>query len=333
MHTMAEPGSILVVGGYGVFGRLLVRELLAHTRARVVVAGRRLEKARAAAAAAGAHGALGLDLGTPGALEHAARGFAIVACAAGPFAILPHEAPREAVAAGAHWIDIADDPDWVLDLLADPALAASERAVMPGQSTVPALSGTLLRWCSERLDRPTRARITLYIGNRNAKGAGAIAAAIAARFRDPENVSTPTGDRLAWRFHSPDAALHRPLNVEARVALEWPVSGRLVAAAGRLPGGIGRTAARGLAVAAAPLRLLGTADGSIQAEVWDADGRRVAAALTGGQSLAVLPATLAAEALLGGSPLRGAVSPHTWMAPVETLSRAVARGARFSRSV
>ena len=67
---------------------------------------------------------------------------------------------------------------WIGDL-ADAAARDAALAVMPGLSTVPAISGALARWGRERLPGAQRARVTLFIGNRNAKGAGAIASAMA----------------------------------------------------------------------------------------------------------------------------------------------------------
>src|SRR5439155_874663 len=80
-----------------------------------------------------------------------------------------------AVRAGAHWLDIADDAAWISGLLADTRLAGASVAVGPGLSTVPALSGALVGWCRTRTPGAMHAQVTLFIGNRNAKGGGALA--------------------------------------------------------------------------------------------------------------------------------------------------------------
>jgi hypothetical protein len=341
---MAERPRILIAGGYGVFGRLLARELLATTSARVVVAGRDYGRAAAACRALG-YGdraePVALDLSDSGALARAATGCVAVACTAGPFQTLPRCLPAASVRAGAHWLDIGDDPAWVLPLLADGALdataAAAGLAVMPGLSSVPALSGALVRWCREREPAARRARVTLFIGNRNAKGAAAIASALGADLADPRPVDLPVGRRAAYRFDSPDAALLRVelgLAVEFRVAFEWGVATWLMAALGRLgrewgPGGRMRLA-RWLAAMSGPVSRFGSDVGYLKAEVWDGGGGASAALLGAGQRLAVLPCALAVESLLSGElKRRGLVHPACWLGPDEWVKRLRARGIQF----
>jgi hypothetical protein len=343
-----ERPAVLIAGGYGVFGRLLARELLATTPARVILAGRDEARAARACRALGPRQRLvdratplALDLADLSAVTHAAAGCFAVACAAGPFQGLPRTLPASVVGAGAHWLDIADDPDWVLPLLQDTALDAAATAaglcVMPGLSSVPALSGALARWCHTRLPAATRGRITLYIGNRNRKGTGAIASALGAGFDAPRPVALPVGRRLAYRFASPDAALLRAelgIAVEFRVAFEWGLASWLLAALGPR----GRTLsvrtrtrlAHVLATVAAPLSRFGSPLGCVQAELWAGD-RHVRAAFVGsGQRLAVLPCALALARLLAGEPLPpGVVSPTTWLPPDQWITQLGARGLRF----
>src|SRR5439155_17825842 len=95
------------------------------------------------------------------------------------------------------------------------------RAVLPGLSTVPTLSGVLARALAAELPGAQRARITLFIGNRNAKGAGAIGSSLQAGFLDLQEIEMPFGPVAAARYASPDAALLREdfgIEAEFRVA-------------------------------------------------------------------------------------------------------------------
>jgi short subunit dehydrogenase-like uncharacterized protein len=343
---MAEPPRILIAGGYGVFGRLLARELLATTVAHLVLAGRDGARAAHACRDLGAPGRaepLALDLADRAAVARAAARFRAVACAAGPFQGLPRDLPAIVVQAGADWLDIADYAGWVLPLLDDRALhaaaTAAGRRVMPGLSSVPALSGALARWCLARRPDLARGHVTLYIGNRNHKGSAAIASALAAGVADPRPVDLPVGRHLAYRFDSPDAALLRGelgLIVDFRVAFEWDLSSRLLAALGprarRLSEPARQRLAAGLAALAAPLSRFGSPLGCVQVDLWDAAGRAHArAAYVGvGQRLAILPCALAIQALLAAEPLpSGVVSPATWLPPDEWIARLARRGLRF----
>lgn len=345
---MAAAPRVLIAGGAGVFGRLLARELLTHSASTLLIAGRDLDRAADACRSLGAGARatpLRLDLREPKALGLAARGCFAVACAAGPFATLPRALPADAVAVGAHWLDIADDPDWVLPLLADRALdhaaAAAGVAVLTGLSTVPALSGLLVRDALAMLPDARRARITLFIGNRNAKGTAAIARVLRGGLRDLRPVSFPFGRYRAYRFRSPDAALLRAelgIEAETRVAFEWQAAGRALALGERLTRGLNPDQllriVGALALLAAPFGRFGTDRGCLQAELWDAGGAGARAALISrGQRLAALPCALALEALLADEISGGGVlHPATWLLPEQLMPRLQDRGVRCLRS-
>ncbi|MFQ5875172.1 MAG: hypothetical protein ACE5JL_15430 [Dehalococcoidia bacterium] len=176
---MARQTRILIPGGYGVFGCVLAREILDSMSAQVVIAGRDFRRAAKACHTLGDRAEpLVLDLSNLKAVGQAAAGCFAVVCTAGPFQNLPMELPAVVARAGAHWLDISDVSCWVVPLLADKGLhetgLQSGTVIMPGMSTIPALSGILVRWGSNRVAECRRARVTLFIGNRNAKGAGAI---------------------------------------------------------------------------------------------------------------------------------------------------------------
>ncbi|MGH9317809.1 MAG: hypothetical protein ACRD1P_11980 [Thermoanaerobaculia bacterium] len=337
---MAEPPRVLIAGGYGVFGSLLARELLAATSLRILIAGRNRSAAALVCQRLGAPGrceALALDLNDRESLRKAASGCFAVVCAAGPFQRFDHRLPLIAVETGAHWLDISDDEGWILPILdsesLDAAARVAGRTILPGLSTTPALSGALVRWCRNRAPQANRARVVLWIGNHNRKGAAAIASALRSGFRDPVSVHLPTGPCRAYRFRSPDEALLRrevAMEAEFRVAFEWELTSWLIA---RLQStGSSEKLSSWLARLSMPFSRFGSDGGCLQTDVFDREGRALvtAAFSAKGQRLAVLPAVLALQALLSGELRKhGSVSPASWLAPEEWVARLAARGLQF----
>lgn len=233
---------VVVLGARGVFGSLLVRELSQYE---VIPQGRG---------------------------EFDPRGAFAVACAAGPFQKLDRAMVRACVDAGAHWLDIADDGGWFFDVLDDASLDALARArnvvVVPGLSSLPAVSGALVR----RLGAPRRVQITLGIGNRNRKGAAAIASA-----------AMSNGDVL----RTPDRELLRRelgIDAEARVQFESSLALPMLRILGRFP--------KLAAALAKPFRF-GTSGGFVEAR----SGDRVARVSSTDQRLAILPLLFALDRL------------------------------------
>jgi hypothetical protein len=329
---MAERPRVLIAGGSGVFGRLLASELLRTTSADLILAGRRLPAVLAASKELGAPdrtSAMALDLGDTDSLTRAAGGCAVVACAAGPFQDLSPELPAATVRAGAHWLDIGDHAGWVLPLLEDRALDAAARsagvAVIPGLSTVPALSGVLARWGRDRLPGADRARVILFIGNRNAKGSGAIASAMSSGFARPTRVRLPFGRRFAYLGRSPDTELlRRDLDLEAefRVVLEWGPAGLFVSGSGLIWSHLGARAraraARFLSSVSKPFGRFGSNGGCVQVDLTHGERKTSVAAMSGDQRLAILPCAIALQRLLDKRlQERGVMHPVDWL-PVPT---------------
>ena len=164
-----------------------------------------------------------LDLRDVAAVARAARGAYAFACAAGPFQQLDRAIVQAVVEEGVHWLDIADDARWFFDLVDDASLDALARergvVVMPGLSSLPAISCAMVH-----VQRAQRAKITLFIGNDNAKGAAAIASGSALNSPDRELLRREGIDATARsRFELPGAALAmralRVLPVSWRVRL------------------------------------------------------------------------------------------------------------------
>jgi hypothetical protein len=260
---VAAKKRVIVAGARGVFGSLLVHEL---RDAYEVIATTRDT----------------LDLSDVEAVGRASRGAFAFVCAAGPFQQLDRRIVRAVVENGAHWLDIADDERWFFDLVDDASLDvfARERGVvvMPGLSTLPAVSCALVR----TIGMPKRVQITLYIGNDNAKGAAAIASGSA--------------------LHSPDRELLRRAGVEANVRTRFEMPGvrAVMWILAKLPIGVRTRVAKRIARVAKLCRF-GTRGGYVEVR----SENRVERVKRADRKLAILPVVFA----LGHLPPPGVHAP------------------------
>ena len=162
--------SVLVVGGAGAFGSRLVDGLIRTSGFEVVIAGRDLARAEACATALGSRArAMRLDTRavTPEALR-ASGAFAAVD-AAGPFQGAQYRFARAAIAAGMHYVDLADARDFVAGFGAlDPEARAAGLVALTGASSTPALSHAVLDRLTRGWRRIDTVEIAISPGNRNA---------------------------------------------------------------------------------------------------------------------------------------------------------------------
>jgi Saccharopine dehydrogenase NADP binding domain len=139
--------SVVVLGGYGNFGRRVVAALADDREYRVLIAGRDLKKARAVADEIG--------LGTePIAIDcrssELATGISrlkadVVVHTAGPFQGQDYAVPRACIDAHAHYIDLADGRAYVCGIHAlDDAATCNGVLAVSGASTLPALSSAVV---------------------------------------------------------------------------------------------------------------------------------------------------------------------------------------------
>jgi hypothetical protein len=161
---------VLVVGGAGAFGSRLVNGLIRNTDFDVIVAGRSLHRAEAQAAVFGTARARGvaLDTSTAGPEDLRATGAFVVVDAAGPFQGADYRLARAAIAAGLHYVDLADARDFVagFGILDDEARAAGV-AALSGASSTPALSHAVLDRITAGWRRIDTVEIAISPGNRN----------------------------------------------------------------------------------------------------------------------------------------------------------------------
>lgn len=211
---------ILVLGGYGGFGGRICRRL-AREGFEVVVAGRSLAKARSFC-----ENEAGL---VPVQLDRAriAEGLAqwqpaVVVDASGPFQAMDLVVPRAAIAAGVHYCDIADSTSFVTAIAKlDPDARAAGVTVLSGASSVPALSGAVVRALAAGVDTISQVEIAISASNRATAG-GSVAAAIIGQVGQPFRL---------WRgrrwltAHDWQELRRQDFTIEGR----RPIRGRLVA--------------------------------------------------------------------------------------------------------
>jgi hypothetical protein len=161
--------AVLVVGGAGAFGGRLVAGLIATTDFDVVIAGRDLQRSAAHAAAYGARARpVRLDAAAVTAEALRANGVFVIVDAAGPFQGAQYRLPRAAIAAGLHYVDLADARDFVAGFGAlDEAARAAGVVALTGASSTPALSHAVLDRLTAGWRRIDSVEIAISPGNRN----------------------------------------------------------------------------------------------------------------------------------------------------------------------
>lgn len=162
--------KILLLGGYGGFGARIARRL-ASAGHEVLVAGRSREKAERFCA--GQAGLVPLALDRDNGLAAALAGhrpFAVID-AAGPFQGAGYDVAQACIAAGCHYLDIADGRDFVAGIGAhDEAARAAGVAVIAGASSVPALSGAAVRELAAGMERVSAVEMAISASNRATAG-------------------------------------------------------------------------------------------------------------------------------------------------------------------
>lgn len=167
---------VVVIGGYGLFGRRLVERLARHPELHVLVAGR--SQARAGELvqqlddAKASLGAVALDGRAPG-LASRLRTLApqVLIDASGPFQGAGYTVPLACIAAGVHYVDLADSREYVAGIGGlDAAARQAGVCVTSGASTVPALSGAVVDHLARGLARITSIDIGISPGNRTDRG-------------------------------------------------------------------------------------------------------------------------------------------------------------------
>ncbi len=176
---------ILVVGGTGAFGQRLVEGLLATTEASVLVGGRNPQRHadwfRSLQARFGDRRIEPITIDRQAAFEplRATKPFCVVD-AAGPFQGEEPHLARAAIAAGCHYVDLADARDFVAGFtVLDAAAREAHVLAATGASSTPALSGAALAALTEGWQQVDDIAVAISPGNRAPRGLSVVEAILA----------------------------------------------------------------------------------------------------------------------------------------------------------
>ncbi|GGY85243.1 saccharopine dehydrogenase [Cellvibrio zantedeschiae] len=176
--------TILVLGGYGNFGKRISESLAKHADVCLLVAGRNLEKANDLCKKLRAEN-YAADL-KPVALDIFSENFAqelknlspfLVIHTSGPFQGQDYRVPQACIDAGAHYIDLADDRRFVCDITKLDVQARSKNLlVVSGASSVPGLSSVVIDEITPQFSRMDEIDIAIAPGNRAERGEATVKA-------------------------------------------------------------------------------------------------------------------------------------------------------------
>ena len=139
---------VLIIGGYGNFGSYIARALATDSNIKLLIGGRSQAKADAFAVSLKSHNpASGCSIDIDRDVESQLReiGPDIVIHTTGPFQGQDHRVARAAIAAGAHYLDLADARRFVATIgELDAAAKKAGVAVIAGASSVPCLTAAFI---------------------------------------------------------------------------------------------------------------------------------------------------------------------------------------------
>lgn len=345
---------IAVFGGYGTFGCHVARTLAAGG-IRLRIAGRDEARARSFAAGLGmAHEGVAGDVNDPTSCARAVAGVQVAVNCTGPFGDLETVLPEACLAAGIHYVDIADDRGWFSRLRGlDTRFRDLGLAAVPGCSSLPGISGALALLAAERLGNVERVRVTLFIGNRNPKGESAVRAAMTQlgrpfpapqgtlrgfHGREVVDLPPPFGRRAVYDWNSPELDLFPDLlgarEVRVKVGFEARPANLAFAALARLGPRLGGLLLAGMTPLARRLSSFGHSGGFVKVDLRSQNGAAASAAIGGpddGQRMAALPAAFVARGLHEGTVTeRGVVTAYEALGAEALLAGLVAEGYELS---
>ncbi len=171
---------VVVIGGYGNFGSRVCRGLAGSPAMEIIAAGRHPDSGRSGLSDPNLQHAR---------LDHSARDFpaelkrlapGLVIHCAGPFQSQDYRVALAALAAGAHYLDLADGRQFVARFShhVHSAARAAQRIAISGASSLPALSSAVIDSLIARLAHIEEIQIAIAPGQRAPRGEATIAAVL-----------------------------------------------------------------------------------------------------------------------------------------------------------
>jgi len=171
----------VVLGGYGNFGARICRALAGDDLIQVIAAGRNPEQHFRNAPMDARIARARLDLNSVG-FSAQLRRLApdVVIHCAGPFQRQDYRVAQAAIAAGAHYLDLADGRQFVARFAEhnDAAARAAKVSAISGASTLPALSSAVIDSMAGRLYKVDEIQIAIARGQRAPRGKATIASVL-----------------------------------------------------------------------------------------------------------------------------------------------------------
>lgn len=175
---------ILLIGGYGGFGARLARRLSDKDN-HILVAGRNAQKASAFAATLPNASGVVVDRNGDIAASFAAHKPDLVIDAAGPFQASHFAVPQACIVAGIPYVDLADARDFVINFAdLDGDAKAAGVALVTGASSVPALSGAVIRALMDGMDKAETIDMVISASNKASAGESVSRAALSYAGKD-----------------------------------------------------------------------------------------------------------------------------------------------------
>ncbi|BFM15466.1 saccharopine dehydrogenase NADP-binding domain-containing protein [Maricurvus nonylphenolicus] len=169
---------MLILGGYGNFGKRIAESLSASQGITVIIAGRNLQKAQALCTQLAEKGVSAMlepsqiDIGSANfEVELERLSPDLVIHTSGPFQGQTYRVPEACIAVGSHYIDLADDRRFVCDIQALNAKALERKVLLvSGASSVPGLSSVVIDHFLEHFSSLEEIDFAIAPGNRAERG-------------------------------------------------------------------------------------------------------------------------------------------------------------------